>query len=127
MGRDIEVYHEILGRIADALPPEFFEKLSGGIILLEEAKVHPKQESQPLYILGEYHHGNIGRQIRIYYGSFERVHRYATDEALEKALEHTLMHEFRHHFESLSGLRDLEVEDEVYIEDYLKRNQRDHG
>jgi len=31
-----------------------------------------------------------------------------------------LKHEFTHHLESLSGLRDLEKEDEKFLEEYLR-------
>jgi hypothetical protein len=30
-----------------------------------------------------------------------------------------LRHEFRHHLEGLSGLRDLEVEDDIFLRNYL--------
>ena len=58
------------------------------------------------------------RYIVIYYGSFERVYGYLSDEALKKQMEKTLRHEFRHHMESRAGLRDLEIADRMQMEDY---------
>lgn len=127
MAHDIQLYEDILEEIASKLPDDFFEKLTGGILLLEETKLHPKSGGTPLYILGEYHRDMSGRHIRIYYGSFERVHGQDSEEQLKRELEHTLMHEFRHHFESLAGLRDLEVEDENQILDYMQRRHPRRG
>jgi hypothetical protein len=36
----------------------------------------------------------------------------------------TLKHEFRHHLESLAGERGLEIEDEQFLADYLRRQSR---
>ena len=74
--------------------------------------------------MGEYHSGGgMGRYITIYYGSFERVYGNLSREALKKKLAHTLKHEFTHHLESLAGERDLEKEDERYINHYLSRRR----
>ena len=54
----------------------------------------------------------------LYYGSFSRVFRRLSPEALERQMRKTLRHEFRHHLESLSGLRDLEVQDELELHRY---------
>ena len=110
---DIDQFEAVLDTIANTLPPAFYEELNGGILLLPEAK------RDDLYIMGEYHRDQImGRYIVIYYGSFERVYGYLSDEALKKQMEKTLRHEFRHHMESRAGLRDLEIADRMQMEDY---------
>ena len=117
----IEEMQTELENIAEALPPEFYEELNGGIILLPEAKLHEKSRANDaLFILGEYHRsGSMGRYISIYFGSFERVYgQLGNDEIIEK-LGNTLRHEFRHHIESLAGNYDLEIIDSQYIAEYL--------
>ena len=72
---DIDQFEAVLDTIANTLPPAFYEELNGGILLLPEAKRHPKARGDDLYIMGEYHRDQImGRYIVIYYGSFERVY-----------------------------------------------------
>lgn len=113
----------ILDEIAEALPPELFQGLNGGIALLPDLKLNPHGVASDLYILGEYHHGGLfGRLITIYYGSFAAVFGHLPPEALRRQLTATLKHEFRHHLESLAGERGLEIEDEAYLAAYLARH-----
>ena len=115
----------MLDDIAGSFPPEFFEELNGGIILLPEAKRHEKSRDNDLFILGEYHRGgSMGRYISIYYGSFMRVYGYLGNSQLREKLNNTVRHEFRHHIESLAGERDLEIIDSEYIADYLTGHDR---
>lgn len=114
----------LLDRIAESMPPELFQGLNGGIILLPDVKLNPYGLANDLYILGEYHQGGLfGRYIAIYYGSFASVYGHLPPEALEVHLAATLKHEFRHHLESLAGERGLEIEDEAYIAAYLKKHR----
>ena len=62
----------------------------------------------------------MGRYIAIYYGSFLRVFPGASREKIRRELRKTLRHEFRHHVESLCGENGLEVEDEVFLQNYLR-------
>lgn len=122
---DFDEVGRMLDEIAAELPHEFYMELNGGIILLPEEKRNRVGGSKNLYILGEYHRGGgLGRYIAIYYGSFERVYGHLDAEGLKKELAHTLKHEFTHHMESLAGERDLEKEDEKFLEDYLSRRNR---
>lgn len=114
---------EMLDRIAESLPADFYKKLNGGIILQAEAKYHQGDRAKDLYILGEYHVDNLGRYIFIYYGSFTKVHGGLMPEAFEAQLRHTLVHEFTHHLESLAGDRTLEIKDEIFLEKYKKRKE----
>lgn len=115
----------LLDEIAESLPPELFQGLNGGIMLLPETKLNQHGVANDLYILGEYHHGGIfGRFIAIYYGSFEAVFWNLSLEDLRARLAATLKHEFRHHLESLAGERGLEIEDEAYIAAYLRSRRQ---
>ncbi len=116
----IDRMHEILDSIAEELPKDFFKQLNGGIVLLPEEKISNEAIYNDLYILGEYHKSGMGRYIRIYYGSFKKVYHYLSEPELKEKLRSTLIHEFVHHLEGLSGLRDLEIEDERMIEEYKK-------
>ena len=60
----------------------------------------------------------MGRAIYIYYGSFKAVFGTLPEAELRREMDKTLRHEFRHHLESLSGLRDLEVQDELELHRY---------
>ena len=107
----IEEVGTMLDAIADELPQAFYKDLSGGILLLPEAKLHPEHQAHDLYILGEYHYDQMGRYIIIYYGSFARLFKGLSLENLREKLKDTLLHEFTHHIESLAGKRELEVKD----------------
>ena len=118
---EIEEFEKMLDEIADELPQEFYKELNGGILLLPRAKTNPVGGAKDLYTLGEYHRStSMGRYIVIYYGSFEQLYGNCSRSVLKKKLAHTLKHEFTHHLESLSGLRDLEKEDEKFLEEYLR-------
>lgn len=119
---DIDKFEQVLDDLAAELPDCFFERLNGGIIVSDEAKVHPDSRADDLYILGEYRHSlALGRDIVIYYGSFVRTFGDLPFVMLKNQMRKTLRHEFRHHVESLSGEHDLEVEDGRHIVEYLAR------
>ena len=62
---------ELLDRMAEEFPPEFYDELNGGICLLPEAKHDPEFPEEELYIMGEYRNsGMMGKFINLYYGSF---------------------------------------------------------
>ena len=118
----ISKMEEMLDEIAEDIPKDFYTELNGGIILLAQAKKNKDHGTDDLYILGEYSRsGNLGRYISIYYGSFKKVYKNSSKKKIRKRLEKTLKHEFRHHLESLSGQRDLEIEDEQFIANYLRK------
>jgi len=105
----------ILDDIAESLPAAFFKELNGGIILLEEIKLHPEsREGNLLYVVGEYRHEyrGLGRYIVIYYGSFVRSYGMFSALRQQEELRRVLLHEFTHHIQSLGGTRGLEKEDE---------------
>ena len=109
----------LLDEIAEEIPKEFYRYLNGGIILFDEEKPHPRAPGK-LCIMGEYHNQrDLGRCIRIYYGSFARVYGHLSPAAAKAELRKILLHEFTHHLESLAGERDLEITDAIQIEDFL--------
>ncbi len=111
---------DILADLSDELPPIFFEELNLGVVLSEKLLMNPHTRPElPLYIMGQYVRSPIGRQIFIYYGSFEAVYRHADKAALITKLRGVLRHEFRHHIEYLAGERGLEIEDIEQIKRYL--------
>lgn len=115
----IEEMQTMLDEIAAEFPPEFFDELHGGIVLLYEAKHHEEDPDGELYTLGMYHQGGgLGRYISIYYGSFMCVYGHLEREKFKDQLRSTVRHEFRHHFESLAGDDDLERIDRKYVDDY---------
>ena len=110
----------ILDRIADELPVELYRELNGGIILRDEARLHPYAQHNDLYILGVYVRDNLGKCIKIYYGSIVRVFPNRTLDEYREILRKTLVHEVRHHNEFLSGADDLVYYDDEQIAGYLK-------
>ena len=124
----IDEMQAMLDDIADSLPDEFYTQLNGGIILMPQVKRDRRKGAEGLYILGEYHSGGtMGRYIAVYYGSFVRVYGHLPKEGLAEQLTGTLKHEFRHHLESLAGERGLEIEDEEFLAEYIRRQALDRG
>lgn len=120
----IERVHEILDEIAEEIPKDFYKGLTGGIVLLEDKKIHREAIKDDLYILGEYTRSQMGNYIKIYYGSFMAVYGHYSEEMLKKRLKETLIHEFIHHLEGRARLKDLEIEDRKNIEKYKLRNDK---
>ena len=120
----IDEMQAVLDELAEELPEVLYKELNGGIVLLPEAKESEYSRRgegrSDLFTLGEYHHGGaMGNYIKIYYGSFEHIFGYLSDEDMKKELRHTLRHEFRHHIETLAGDKGLIKEDESFLRDYL--------
>jgi predicted Zn-dependent protease with MMP-like domain len=125
---DIDGFSIALDEAAEQIPEELLRGLNGGIIVLPDIKMHPNDPQRNLYIMGEYHVQipGLGRYIVLYYGSFERIFGVATpndNATLREEIRKTLIHELRHHIESLSGVRDLEYEDELKLESYYLRHK----
>ena len=120
---DANTFLLLLGKLADEIPPCLFEGLDGGIAMSMECKLSPYAKNNDLFIAGEYFYDSrLGSHITIYYGSFMRLYGRLDTPALKKQMRKTLRHEFRHHIERRSGFRDLEVEDEIFIANYIKQS-----
>ena len=109
----------LLDDIADELPTELYRELNGGIVLTDEARLHPYAQNNDLYILGIYIRDNLGKSIKIYYGSIIRVFPNKTLEEYREILRRILVHEVRHHNEYLAGVDDLVYYDDEQIAKYL--------
>ena len=105
----------ILDEEADALPKEIYERLNGGVNLLEQTV----RDENGLCVLGRYFCNSMGRYVELYYGSFLSAYRGAGEIAFRKALSDTLRHELTHHIEGLAGDRSLEKWDAENIEKLL--------
>lgn len=115
--------------VAEELPKELFRELNGGIVIAERTKRHRQSDPrQPLYVLGEYNRSSsMGRYIILYGGSILRLYGRLSDEQLKAELRRIIRHEFTHHIESLSGVRDLGVEDEKMLMQYKCRFSDPHA
>lgn len=114
---------EYLDEIAEELPEDFYKYLNGGVLLQDTTQLSPHACHQDLFTLGTYTNdpAGLGRYINIYYGSFEKICSGKSMEKQKEILHEVLLHEFTHHFESLAGLKGLEVKDEQFLHSYYKQ------
>ena len=80
-----------------------------------------------LFILGYYTWSGLGKQIKLYYGSFTAVLGRGDEETYRAQIRETLRHEFRHHLEALGGVHNsssLEAEDEREKRAYLAAHEK---
>ncbi len=112
----IDEVGDLLDEIAETIPEALFRGLNGGVILQEDALPDPQPGAEDLYILGEYCTDYLGRYVNLYYGSFAKLFFDAPLRVWKRELRTTLLHELTHHIESLAGVRDLEVKDELEME-----------
>lgn len=98
----------VLDELVDELPDGIFDKLNGGVSLLED----PVIAEDGRYTLGMYIRSEMGRYIELYYGSFVELYGEMDDEKFRERLKKTLHHELTHHIESMAGDRSLERWDE---------------
>ena len=97
----------MLDEIADALPPEIYENLNGGVNLIPARKT----DENGLLVMGMYFADQMGRHVELYYGSFTEAFPDAGAELCRRELAKTLKHELTHHLEHQAGARDLEITD----------------
>lgn len=99
----------------------YYRGLNGGIYLVPEEKHNEQIPSNHYYVVGEYQRNPyLGRSIYIYYGSFIKTHPFVSKEKARMLLKEIIAHELQHHLESLAGVRDLEKEDERYVQQALR-------
>ena len=121
---DKDEFNFILSDLIDELPQAFFRELHGGIIVSDDAPQSEYSVNNDLYVFGQYRVNNLGRQVVIYRGAFDRFYSHLSEEELKNKLRDVLRHEFRHHMEYLSGIHNsesLEAEDRREIQEYLAR------
>jgi protein-tyrosine-phosphatase len=102
----------ILDDLIEELPDGIYDKLNGGVNLIEDSK----KDDMGDYIMGLYHADGMGRYIEIFYGSFLDLYGDLDQDAFTDELRKTLHHELTHHVESLAGDRTLEKWDEQQAE-----------
>ena len=114
------------------LPQYVTDELTGGVLVDQNACLHPRRLEDDLYILGTYSSGGLcGKQIILYYGSFMAVMGNSGDEAIRMQIRETLRHEFRHHLETRAGLywkgTLIEEDAENMRKYYMRHAQTDGG
>ena len=104
---NIRLFRKTLDRLMESLPPDLFQNLNGGVLVLPETR-----EDGESLIMGEYIQDPIqGNTILLYYGSFAEELHGAPEEEWTEELEETLVHELRHHVEALAGVDYLSEEE----------------
>ena len=118
----IEKYRKIVSELMDELPSEFFQQLSGGVIVSDATVIPDYARENNLFTLGQYQVFSGLRQITLFKGSFDQAYPQADETEARNRLRGILRHEFRHHLESLGGIHNsssLEAEDELKKQAYL--------
>ena len=107
---------DVLDEAVDALPPEIFNKLNGGVNLLPARRT----DENGLLVMGMYFVDQMGRHVEIYYGSFRERYAAAAPERWRRELTRTLKHELTHHIENLAYDRSLERWDAEHVAQLLQ-------
>ena len=113
----IDEVNEILDDYYEQIPMELIAWLNGGVVLLEDALPDP-EAGEDVYVMGEYCCDEMGRYIKIYYGSFAALLADEPRKVWEEELWITLRHELTHHMEGLAGERSLERKDSEQLEQF---------
>ena len=113
----IDEVNEILDDYYEQIPMELFAWLNGGVVLLEDALPDP-EAGEDVYVMGAYCCDEMGRYIKIYYGSFAALLADEPRKVWEEELWITLRHELTHHMEGLAGERSLERKDSEQLEQF---------
>ena len=123
----IDEYRKIVSELRDELPAEFFQKLTGGVIVSEALVIPDYARGNDLYTMGQYQVSSGIRQIVMFKGSFDQVYPQVDAAEAKTLLRGILRHEFRHHLEALGGIRNsssLEAADEREKQAYLSRHAK---
>ncbi|MBQ8305740.1 MAG: metallopeptidase family protein [Blautia sp.] len=100
-----EEFKDIVEEELELLPEYVYKELNGGVLVEEYTYMHPARVADDLYILGIYSVDPIlGKQIRLYYGSFMATMGYRSIEDIRLQVRDTVRHEFLHHLETNAGL-----------------------
>lgn len=119
----IDQVNDILDELCGELPEALFQKLNGGVLLLEEA-LPDWSAGEDVYIMGEYCCDEMGRYVNIYYGSFAALLYDEPRQVWVDELRTTLRHELTHHVEGLAGERSLEYKDSAQLEALRRGEER---
>ena len=120
-------FADIVDDEMNLLPDYCYDELNGGVVVDEAAYPHPARQADDLYILGTYSADPVlGRQIRLYYGSFRACIR-DNPESMQRQIRSTLRHEFLHHLEARAGIYgkdSLAEEDRQNMIRYFERHKK---
>ena len=121
---DFHSFSSLADEMVERIPPELLQGLNGGIVVRREAR-RRADDPPGVYLLGEYVQDPVlGAFIVLYHGSFRRVLGGSPPEQWARELWDTLRHELRHHVEARAGVRDLELEDEAWLQQAWEQYQR---
>ena len=123
----IEEYKRIISELLDEFPEEFFQGLSGGVIVSEALVIPDYSRGNDLHTMGQYQVYPGIRQIVMFKGSFDQVYPQADGSEAKNILRGILRHEFRHHLENMGGIHNsssLKAEDEREKQAYLARHEK---
>ena len=123
----IEEYKRIISELLDEFPEEFFQGLSGGVIVSEALVIPDYSRGNDLHTMGQYQVYSGIRQIVMFKGSFDQVYPQADSSEAKNLLRGILRHEFRHHLETMGGIRNsssLKAEDEREKQAYLAKHEK---
>lgn len=103
---EFEEYLDYVGQALDnEIPPKLLEGLNLGVIVSPELKRSP--EGNQYIIMGVYVQNRLGKQIILYYGSFQHFYEGRADIFWKRKILATIKHELTHHVEALAGQEDL--------------------
>lgn len=111
---------DLLEEVAAEFPDAFFQDLSGGIQLEEQALPDPEFPEGEMYIMGEYCSDLLGRYILLYYGSFAALLGEEDEEVWREEIFLTVAHEFTHHLEETAMLHALDDKDAAFLQQALE-------
>ena len=128
---DFDRFTELADQMMEQVPAPLLKGLTGGVVVRREAR-RRRDDPPGVYLLGEYVSDEfLGAFIVLYYGSFRRVLAGRPPAVWAQELWETLRHELRHHIEARAGVRDLEREDEAFLQqlwaEWEQRNPRRRG
>ena len=115
----IDETNDILDRLCGELPEALFQDLNGGILLLEEALPDP-EAGESVYVMGEYCWDELGRYIKLYYGSFAALLQEEDEAVWKDEMFATVAHEFTHHLEETAGLHALDDKDLEFLREAME-------
>ena len=115
----LDEYRTIVSELLDELPEEFFQKLSGGVVVSEAMVIPDYARGNDLYTMGHYEVLPGIRQITLFKGSFDQVYPHADPAEAKRLLRGILRHEFGGVHNSSS----LEAEDEREKQRYISNHQ----
>ena len=110
----IDEVNEILDDYYEQIPMELFAWLNGGVVLLEDALPDP-EAGEDVYVMGEYCCDEMGRYIKIYYGSFAALFPDGDEETWKDEIFAPVAHDFTHHMEDAAGLHALDDQDMEFL------------